>query len=86
MSLHKTVHSWADKLHKMQSEPASKEWFAKHGSPKGTALAKIQKKTPRKLSDAERAEKTKNWPKHTHHLSDKDKSDYQKRTGRGYHE
>lgn len=31
-------------LKQMISEPASKEWFAKHGNPKRRALSKLKKK------------------------------------------
>ncbi len=54
MSLSDSVNSWTDKLKKMQSEPASKEWFAKHGSPKSNALKKVtdfEKRVPHKATD-----------------------------------
>lgn len=76
-------------LKQMMKEPASKEWFAKHGKPKSEALrgasGKIILKKPRMLTEAERKEKTKDWPKH-HEVTEKEKTDYQHRTGRGYHE
>lgn len=76
-------------LKQMMKEPASKEWFAKHGKPKSEALHssshKIPKKKSRMLSEAEQKEKTKNWPSH-HEVTEKEKSDFQLKTGRGYHE
>lgn len=77
-------------LKKMMHEPASKEWFAKHGKPKSEALrgasGKIILKKPRMLTEAESKEKTKDWPKHIHKPSEKEKTDYQHKTGRGYNE
>ena len=87
-----------EKLKKMISEPASKEWFKKHSS-KGKALdkvsGKIKKKPVRYLTEAEQKEKTKNWPKAE---KGKDYSmkaqmgrhqenrNYQKNTGRAYND
>ncbi len=81
-SLGKKVSSWGDNLKKMMAEPASKEWFAKHGSPKTKALVKL--KQPRLLSVSERAEKTKNWPKGP--SAPVDEKAYQKRVGRAYND
>jgi hypothetical protein len=59
------------KLKQMIKEPASKEWFKKHGSPKGKAIEKYKRTAEgkiilpkrRPISEAERKERTKNWPK-----------------------
>lgn len=97
MSLSKTIQSWGDKLKKMQSEPASKEWFAKHGTPKANALKKMSKEELKAKFIArhggvnamhENANKVRGEI-HKHSgktYSEKEKSDYQHRTGRGYHE
>lgn len=74
-------------LKQMIREPASKEWFAKHGSPQSKALghAKIPKKPVRYLSAEERKEKTKTWPKGREKaLTTAQKVDYQRRIGRAY--
>lgn len=76
-------------LKKMISQPASKEWFEKHGLPKSKALhapsGKVILKKPRMLTEAERKEKTKDWPTgKSKALSAHEKHDYQKRVGRSY--
>lgn len=58
-------------LKKMISEPSGKEWFAKHGMPKGAKHKALNKESGhyvspqgvRYLSKKEQKEKTKNWPK-----------------------
>lgn len=76
-------------LKKMISEPASKEWFKNHGMPKSQALRSSKKvvlKQPRKLTTEESKSKTKHWPSSGKEPTGKEKSDYQRRIGRGYNE
>lgn len=72
----------------MIREPASKEWFVKHGTPKSNALhhasGKVPKKAVRMLSEVERKEKTKNWPSAGEHKVDH--VEYQKRFKRAYND
>ena len=56
------------KLKQMVSEPASKEWFAKHGTPKHSALNKkkgghTDEKGIYHKTLAEQKETTKHWPR-----------------------
>lgn len=101
-----SIGDMAHRLKKMISEPASKQWFEKHGLPGKkkemaakmihakpgtpigkTAEGKIILAKPRRLTEEESREKTKNWPKGPHReLSEKEKRDYQKRVGRAYSE
>lgn len=49
--------------------------------------ALIKLKRPRYLTPAEQKEKTKHWPKGpVHEVTEKDKRDWQRKTGRGYNE
>lgn len=86
-------------LKKMISEPSSKEWFKKHGSAKSNAMhkamgygkevgrtseGKIILKKPRRLTAEESKEKTKDWPKGSHTVTEADKREHQKKHGRSY--
>lgn len=74
-------------LKKMIAEPADKEWFKKYGTPKSKALEKGKDKwkprKPRMLTEAERKEKTKDWPKGGESINT---TDHQRRIGRAYSE
>lgn len=74
MSLGKIVSGWADKLGKMKSEPASKEWLAKHGkqSSKGIALdrAKVSKEELRNKYTNKQIAKHGGVDKYQKHLQD----------------
>lgn len=78
-------------LKQMMREPASKEWFAKHGMPKNhfkkaidSASGKVPKKAVRFLSKAESKAKTKDWPSTGRKVTEQDKRDHQKKHGRSY--
>lgn len=72
-------------LKKMIKEPASKEWFEKHGTPKSMALhkVKIQKHKPRMLSAEESKAKMSSFPKNAPKV---DEAKYQKKFKRAYND
>ncbi len=83
------------KIEQMMKEPASKEWFARHGMPKITPKSKaLEKRKVRLLTPEESREKTKSWPKSTgQEVSQKEQmnkhkenSDYQKKFGRAWND
>jgi hypothetical protein len=61
MSLSEHIKGDANKLGKMIKEPASKEWFAKHGLPKASEKKKSIAKKTSPLS-SEKKERS-NWRK-----------------------
>ncbi len=84
-------------IKQMMREPASKEWFAKHGMPssKHKALESAKGETkwrtvPAKRSSPEEQERKMKMfasQAHAHHeMTNKDKIDYQHKIGRAYSE
>ncbi len=70
-------------IQQMMKEPASKEWFKKHGTPKSKALKKVSHHGT-DFSSTKFKERTKNWPKASHEKIDT--VDYQKKFKRAYND